>query len=428
MESLFVSDQASDKSLEEENMATPWKTDNWFVSPWNFDEEVTRDFKPPRQVRIHDVTLRDGEQQCGIVFSKDDKIRIAEMLAETGVHRIEAGMPLMSSNDLAAIQEIAKRNLGPEIFCFSRSVIGDLEIARDAGVDGVIVEIPGSKQFVELAYQWPLQKAIDLAVKATAFAKEQGLYVVFFTVDATRSDFNWLMDLVNQVATHGHMDALALVDTQGVLSPHAAYHFTKRVKERVAKPLEIHFHNDFGMGVANTVSSVMAGAEVIHSTVLGIGDRCGNTPMEETVLALRSMYGIDVGIDTRKINRLAKLVSELSGYQVPPNKPAVGDVIYDIEAGMVTMFYKNVVDKDLLTIYPVHPDFVGHAAPRIGMSKKSGLANVDIWSDKLNIPLSEEQAQEVLVQIKARSHDLKRPLTEDEFREIAEASKAGKAA
>jgi len=300
-------------SEEMESMKNqPWKTEHWHVSPWNYVEEVTRGFQIPEKVKIHDVTLRDGEQQAGIIFTKDDKIRIAEKLAEVGVHRIEAGMPAVSPNDEAAIREIVKRNLGPEIFAFSRCMVNDVELAADCGVDGVVIEIPSSKHLIEQGYRWPLEKAIDLSIKATALAKEKGLYTVFFTIDATRADLNWLLDLVERVAKEGHMDAFTLVDTFGVLSPHAAGYFTRKVKERVSKPLEIHFHPDFGLGVANTINAVLAGAEVIHSTVLGIGERAGNTPMEETVLALLTMYGIDVGIDYSKLNETAKLVQELS--------------------------------------------------------------------------------------------------------------------
>jgi len=162
----------------------PWKTNNWFVSPWNYLPEVTRDFQPPKQVKIHDITLRDGEQQAGITFTKDDKIRIAEKLAEAGVHRIEAGMPAVSPQDEAALREIVKRNLGPEIFCFSRCMVDDVKRAADCGVKGVVMEIPASKHLIEHAYQWPLEKAIDLSIKATRVAKEMGLYTVFFTIDA----------------------------------------------------------------------------------------------------------------------------------------------------------------------------------------------------------------------------------------------------
>ena len=408
------------------NVKHPWKTGNWHVSPWNYSKEVVKDYRPPRRVTIHDVTLRDGEQQAGIIFTKDDKVRIAEKLSEIGVHRIEAGMPLMSANDMAAIKEIVKRNLKSEIFCFSRCMKGDVTMARDCGVDGVIMEIPGSKHFVEQAYKWPMQKAIDLSIEATAFAKEQGLYTVFFTVDATRSDLNWLLDLVDRVSTEGHMDAFTLVDTQGVLSPAAATYFAKRAKERISKPLEIHFHNDFGMGVANTVSAVMAGAEVIHTTVNGIGDRCGNTPMEETALALLTMYGIDVGLDFGKMNDLARLVEKLSGVPIPANKPVVGEDIYTIEAGMVSMFYNNVYEKNLTTVFPVHPDFVGHRGPKIGMSKKSGVTNVRIWAKKLNMELTDEEVEEVLQEVKSQSHDKKKALSEDEFREIVQNIKAKK--
>ena len=120
----------------------PWKSDNWYVSPWNYLEEVTEGFNPPEKVRIHDITLRDGEQQAGVIFTKDDKIRIAEKLAEVGVHRIEAGMPAVSPNDEAALREIVKRNLGSEIFCFARCMVPDVELAADCGVDGIVIEIP----------------------------------------------------------------------------------------------------------------------------------------------------------------------------------------------------------------------------------------------------------------------------------------------
>ncbi len=398
----------------------PWKTDNWFVSQWNFLEEVTSGFQAPEKVKIHDITLRDGEQQAGIIFTKDDKIRIAEKLSELGVHRIEAGMPAVSPRDEAAIKEIVKRNLNSEIFCFSRCMVEDVKRAADCGVRGIVIEIPASAHLIEQGYKWPLEKAIDLSIKATSAAKEEGLYTVFFTIDATRSDLNWLLDLVDRVATEGHMDAFTLVDTFGVLSPHAAIYFTRKVKERVSTPLEIHFHSDFGMGVANTINAVLAGAEVIHSTVLGIGERAGNTPMEETVLALLTMYGIDAGLDYGKMNEVSKLVQELSGVTVPSSRPFIGDGAYTIESGIVTGWYKNVFETHPTTVFPVHPDFVGHSVPRILMGKKSGLDNIEIWSKKLGIELNEEEAMDVLQEVKLKSHDLKRVLTEEEFMQIAE--------
>jgi isopropylmalate/homocitrate/citramalate synthase len=399
-------------------MGTPWKTDNWFVSSWNYVNEVTKDFHPPKKVKIHDITLRDGEQQAGITFTKDDKIRIAEKLAEAGVHRIEAGMPAVSPPDEAAIREIVKRDLGPEIFCFCRCMVDDVKRAADCGVKGIVIEIPASAQLIEHAYKWPLEKAIDLSIKATAYAKEQGLYTVFFTIDGTRTDVNWLLDLIDRVSKEGHMDAFTLVDTFGVLSPHGASYFTQRVKERVAKPLEIHFHSDFGLGVANTIMAVLAGAEVIHSTVTGIGERAGNTPMEETALALLTMYNIDVGIDFSKLNELSALVQKLSGTTIPVNRPFIGEGAYNIESGIVTGWFKNVFEKDPTTVYPVRPDFVGHKKPEILMGKKSGVDNIEIWTKKLGIKVTEEEGMEVLRRVKLKAHDLKRTLKESEFKKI----------
>ena len=397
---------------------TPWKTDNWFVSQWNYLPEVTEGFTPPKQLKIHDVTLRDGEQQAGIVFTTDDKIRIAEKLAEVGVHRIEAGMPAVSSMDEAAIKEIVKRNLGPEIFCFSRCMVDDVKRAVDCGVRGIVIEIPASAHLVEQAYKWPLEKAIDLSIKATSYAKQQGLYTVFFTIDGTRTEMDFLLKLVERVATEGHMDAFTLVDTFGVLSPQAASYFTRKVKERVSKPIEVHFHSDFGMGVANTIMAVLSGAEVIHSTVGGIGERCGNAPMEETAMALLTMYGIDVGINFSKINELSKLVMELSGLEVPPQRPFVGEKAYTVESGIVTGWYRNAFKEHPTTVFPVRPEFVGHEMPNIVMGKKSGVDNISIWAENLGIEMSEEKKMEVLTQVKRFSHDSKRDLTEQEFKEI----------
>ena len=268
---------------------TPWKSKNWYVSQWNYENEVTKDFKFAKNIKVHDITLRDGEQQTGIIMTKDDKIRIAEGLAEAGVHRIEAGMPIVSPSDAEAIKEIVKRNLGPQIFAFSRCMKEDVQRAIDTGVNGVVMEIPSSQHMVDLAYKWPMEKAIETSIEATKFARDNGLEVVFFPIDFSRSEMTWVLNLIERVATEGHMDALALVDTFGVVSPHAMQYFVRQVKKRINKRLEAHFHQDFGMGVANTIMALAEGVEVMHTTVLGVGERARNTPMEETVMALRDV-------------------------------------------------------------------------------------------------------------------------------------------
>ena len=213
----------------------PWKTDKWFVSPWNFTDAVREQLHFPKQVKFHDITLRDGEQQSGVIFTKDDKIRIAEALAAAGVHRIEAGMPVVSPSDTAAIKEIVKRKLGPQIFAFSRCMVDDVKRAVDCGVSGIVMEVPSSTHIIEYAYKWPLEKAIDLSIESTKYAHEQGLEVVFFPIDFSRADMKWVLDLIMRVANEGHMDALALVDTFGVLAPHAMQYLVREAKKRVNK-------------------------------------------------------------------------------------------------------------------------------------------------------------------------------------------------
>jgi len=404
--------------------AQPWKTDQWFVSPWNFVDEVTAGFNPPAKLRIHDVTLRDGEQQAGIVFTRDEKVHIAEKLAEAGIHRIEAGTPAVSPNDEAAIKEIVKRKLGPEIFVLSRCMIDDVKRAVDCGVDGVTIEIPSSEHLVEHSYKWTMEKATDLSIKATQFAHEQGLYVSFFPVDATRSNIDWFMQLIERVAAEGHMDALGLVDTFGVLSPHGASYYTRTMKKRITKPLEVHFHNNFGMAVANTIMSVLEGGEVIHSTVTGIGEGGGNCPMIDAVMALRILYGVDAGLKYEVLTDLANLVYELAG--TGPNLPFVGENTYDVESGMVVSWHRNSRETYPRETVPIDPALVGHRGPRYVMGKKSGIDSVGIWAEKLNIELDKEQGMETLRRVKLLSHDLKRQLTEEEFTDIADAVKAGR--
>jgi len=396
----------------------PWKTDKWFVSPWNFAEPVVKQLNFPKKIKFHDVTLRDGEQQTGIIFNKEEKIRIAEALAEAGVHRIEAGMPVVSPSDTAAIKEIVKRNLGPEIFAFSRCMVDDVQRAVDTGVKGIVMEVPSSTHIIEAAYKWPLEKAIDLSIEATAYAHSQGLEVVFFPIDFSRAEINWVLDLITRVANEGHMDALALVDTFGVLAPHSVQYLVREAKKRISKRLEAHFHMDFGMGIANTVMAVAEGVEVIHSTVLGIGERAGNVPMEETAMALLTLYGIDTGLKYKNFFKLSQLVEKLSGHRVASNRPVVGEQLFQIESGIIASWWMNCGEEKATELFPFRWDVVGQQAPKIVIGKGSGIDSIKAKLKELGIKASEEEAMKVLMAIKQRSLETKSLLTNEEVREV----------
>jgi isopropylmalate/homocitrate/citramalate synthase len=381
------------------------KGDGWFVSHYNYLQEVWNILPKidiPKRVLIHDVTLRDGEQQAGIVFRKDDKIKIAQALAEAKVDRIEAGMPTVSEEDFLAVKEIASMRLGPKVFAFARCMTYDAELARKADVDGVVMEIPSSDHLIELGYGWTVEKAIKLATEATRYAHEHGLQVVFFTIDATRANLDVFTKIIKAVETEGHMDSLTLADTFGVMNPLAMYYLIKQIKQVIHKPIEIHAHNDFGMAVANSIFAVLAGAEVIHTSVNGIGERTGNTPLEEVVMAMKYLFGINANIDTTKLRKLSKIVAELSGVRPPPQKPVVGDGIFTVESGILVGWWSRLEGQGLVTeMFPYRPEIVGHDPVKIVYGKKSGVDSVLYKAKKININIDENIAKEILFQIKS---------------------------
>src|SRR5213593_4393750 len=243
-------------------MDQPWKTDKWYVSPFCFLPEARKNYNFAPNIRIHDVTLRDGEQQTAVVFRREEKVAIARKLDALGVHRIEAGMPAVSDQDKAAIQDIAALGLTSEVFGFARCIPDEIKVVKAAGCTGVVIEIPASDHLIRNAYGWTVDRAMKSSIDATLAAKEAGLYTVFFTIDATRTELNRFLEIVEQVATEGHMDALTMADTVGVCTPDAIHAVIPKVIERLKKPVEIHCHQDFGLGVANTVAALEAGASV----------------------------------------------------------------------------------------------------------------------------------------------------------------------
>lgn len=396
------------------------KGDNYFVSPWNFLPEVMEGWNFPPQVKFHDVTLRDGEQQAGVVFNKDDKIRIATLLDEAGIHRIEAGMPAVSPDDAEAISTIAKMGLNADIYSFSRCMVEDVKRAVQTGVKGVVMEVPASEHIIEHAYKWPIERAINTTIEATSYAHEQGLEVVFFPIDASRAEMVWYLDVMERIATEGWMDSLVLVDTFGVLSPQAVQYFCTRTQERIKKPLETHFHMDFGLGVANTIVALMNGVETVHTTVTGLGERAGNVPTEDLAMSLTTMYGVDTGLKLDKLYGLSQEVLKLANHALPPNRQIVGENLFDVESGIISTWFKNTNPDHLTEMFPFLPSMVGHKEPRIVLGKGSGIDSIAIWLQKLEITASDEEMQEILTQVKATSLQKRALLTEEDFRNITE--------
>ncbi|MFA9422207.1 MAG: LeuA family protein [Sedimentibacter sp.] len=395
-----------------------WKTDKWYTSASNFNEKVTKDFKFKQDIKIHDVSLRDGEQQTGLVFDEDQKVDLAIKMAEMGIHRIEAGMPAVSKADENAIKRIVKSNLKSEIFSFSRCMIDDVKRAADCGVKGIVIEIPSNEELIKHAYGWDLEKAKYLSIEATQYAKEAGLYTVFFPIDMTRASIDWVLELVQDVATNGHMDALAVVDTFGVLTPHTVPYLIDLVKSKISKPIEVHFHDDFGLGSANTIMGLAAGADVAHTTISSIGERAGNASYEDVALSLLTMYGIDLGLDYSKIYSLSKKMREFSGLNIRGNRGIVGDDIFKIESGIVAAWYNNVKDKNPLLVSPYLPNLVGQTDSQIVLGKHSGMPSIDDWLSQTNHNFDKDTKLKILDDVKLISYKKSGLLTQEDFNSI----------
>jgi isopropylmalate/homocitrate/citramalate synthase len=412
----------------EVTMSKPWKTQKWFVSPWCYLPQVLKGFNFPRQIQIHDVTLRDGEQQTAVVFRRNEKVEIAKQLDALGIHRIEAGMPAVSPQDRAAIQDIASLGLKAKIFSFARCVIDDVKTAKECGCSGVVVEIPSSDHIIKNAYGWPLERAMKSSIDATLAAKEAGLYTVFFTVDSTRTEVDRLLDIMQHVAEEGHMDAFTLADSFGGCTPAAVYHVVKKAIKRLKKPVEIHCHQDFGLGVANTIYALAAGASVAHTTITGLGERAGNVPMEDVVMSLLCQYGVNLGIRTEKLCEVSRFVLQRAKVTIPGNRPIVGDMLYQVESGIVAGFVRKARKENPLEFVPFAAELVGQQPVTIVLGKNSGLPSIQEWCEKLKVQASEEEMLEMVRLVKEKSFEKKDLLTEDEFKSIVGQVQNGAAA
>jgi isopropylmalate/homocitrate/citramalate synthase len=397
-----------------------WNTKDWRVSHYNFDSQARKGMKFPKKIKFHDLTLRDGEQQANLVFRKEEKIKIAQLLDEAGVDRIEAGMPGVSEEDAQAIKTIAGMGLNAKIFCLSRCMKQDVDNALRCDVDGVQMEIPTSETLLRNAYGWTLEKALDLTVESTSYAHEHGLHVTFFTLDSTRSPFSTCWKIINAVATKGHMDALTVVDTFGVASPVAIAYLVKKLKAKVRKPIEIHCHNTFGLAVANSIAAIQQGAEIVHTTVNGISEGSGGAPLEEVAMATKCLYGINSNIKFEKLTPLSKLVQECSGVKMPPGKPIVGDGIFTAESGIVAGWWDRIRDQHLssLEIFAFTPEFVGGDGHKIVVGKKSGKPSISYKLKELGLTAPEDKLGDILMRVKQEGIEHKRALTDDEFKQI----------
>ncbi len=300
------------------------KENEWWVCPYNDAPEVKAGRTLPEKVEIHDATLRDGEQTPGIVMDVKDKIAIAEKLAEVGIERIEAGMPAVSDMDFEAIKQISKLGLKSKIYSFARAVKSDIDKALECGCHGVIVEVPIGYPKLKYQFKWTWEDVLRKSTDVVNYAKSQGLHTVFFPYDTTRANEDDYENLLKRMMQDAPPNSVGVVDTMGCILPDAMKFMVRWTSRLTGLPVEVHTHNDFGMGVATELAGVEAGATCVHSCANGLGERTGNAALEELAVALHVLYGYDKQYNLAKLPELGEVVSRITGREIPPNKPILG--------------------------------------------------------------------------------------------------------
>jgi isopropylmalate/homocitrate/citramalate synthase len=387
----------------------------WWVSPFNLNSEVRKTYQLPPRVQLHDATLRDGEQTPGVVFSVADKVAIAEKLAEVGVDRIEAGMPAVSDQDFQAIKEITKLNLPSKIFTFARAMRADIDKSLECGAHGVVVEVPIGYPKLQWQFKWTWEDVLRKSVDVVNYAKERGLYVLYFPYDTTRAREEDLTNLLTRMMQDAPPDSVGIVDTMGCILPEAMKYMVRLVKKLTGIPVEAHTHNDFGLGVATELAAVEAGAEVVHCCSNGLGERTGNAALEELVTCLHVLYGYETHYKLDKLPELGELVRRLSGLPIAVNKPILGSRNFTRESGIGV----DLVIKEPLAMFGTHPALTGRTGD-IVLGKKSGKASITYTLEQMGLTADDEAVAEMLKLVKDTSIAKRGLVTNEEFRKIAD--------
>jgi len=400
-------------------MNTQISRDKIWISELNQDDSVQSGFDRNKTVRFYDTTLRDGEQAIGVVFTAQEKFEIACKLADLGVGRIESGFPRVSAEDTEAVRRMLAAGLSSEIWGFARCVIADLDAHIELGTEQVLVEISTSETKMK-AYGFTRQSVMERMSKAVKHARDNGMRVNFFAVDATRSDQNFLKDVYSTAIESG-AEEISVVDTIGACAPEAVENLIRDIANHVGPDVPIHWHghNDFGLATASAIAAVRGGASWIQGTINGMGERAGNADICEVALALQCLYNVPVEIDLAKARDVSRLVRQAGGYPVDGWKPVVGENLYVRESGAVASQF-HIPEA----IEPYSADIV-NAERRIVLGKKSGLDSIRLKAEELGIDITEDQRHSVLAEVKNFGTRAQRLVSDDEFRQIAAGQNSG---
>ncbi len=364
-------------------------------------------------IRIVDTTLRDGEQTPGVLFSLKEKVKIATLLDKAGVHFIEAGTPANSKDERSAIKEIIKCSLTSSIITWNRALKKDIDCSLSIGSKLLHISLPVSEIMIQeklkRSHSWVL-KQLEIAAE---YLKTENVHFSVGAEDAARAENQFLTDYAITAEKLGAC-RLRICDTVGISDPFMIVNMVNNLKKSITIDLEIHAHNDLGMATANALAAVKAGANVIDTTVMGIGERAGNTPLEEIALALFLNYKVDAGIKLNLMRTLAKTVSIASQRPISRGKSVVGEGIFLHESGI----HVDGIRKNTETYEPYHPGLVG-ASRKLVIGKHSGPKAIINKLKELGCYLDDPIPSHTIRKIRELASIQKGGVSDEEIRHIA---------
>jgi homocitrate synthase NifV len=363
-------------------------------------------------VRLVDTTLRDGEQAVGVIFTRWEKRQIATLLAEIGVQAIEAGFPALGEEERECVKAVAEAGIRVrgdgeplDVQAFARAKREDVRDAAECGAHGVVISISTSDVHIERKFRRSREWVVEQVQEAADEAKSQGLEFTISAEDASRTDASFLAEYYRLAGSLG-ATRVRYCDSLGVEDPYTTYRRVKHVLQETSLPLEVHMHNDFGMATANVLAGIRAGATSVVASIGGLGERTGNSPLEEVVMALIHLYGVPIDVDTSRFREIAEYVARASQRAIPIWKAIIGTNVFAHESGI----HADGILKNPASYEAFSPEEVG-LARQIVIGKHSGSAAlVHKFRGEFGIDLDSDTAADLLARVRSTAVELKRPL------------------
>ena len=364
---------------------------------------------------VHDSTLREGEQTPGVIFSIEDKLKIARKLDEVGVPQIEAGFPVASEKQRKCVEALVDLNLDAQLSAFARAKKEDIDVVADSGADGIVLSLSISPyhrkyKFNDMSKETYLEKLTE----HISYAESYGLYIIYSAEDTTRENDLDFLRKAYKTAEEAGADRARVVDTLGCASPNGMAFLVREIGKAIEIPIEVHCHNDLGLALANSLASVEAGASTVSTSVNGLGERAGIAMTEEIIPALHILYGAS-SFEMSQLTSLSNMVQEISGVKMPPHKPLTGDNVNAHSSGIHQ--HGILVNPTTYEFYP--PRMMGQKR-KVYIDELGGRHGIMYVAKELGLDISEETAKRVLERVKtAFSRDGRRSsYTPEEIKEL----------